>query len=98
VDWERVSSILLSAQGRLRVAMLNGAADLPAGLEAWDRAVRSHNAWTAAASHALHAERRAADALDALAAWVAEHPQSTHAENHSATQSTLATHDAADAA
>ena len=33
-----------------------------------------------------------------MAAWVAEHPQSTHAENHSATQSTLATHDAADAA
>ena len=27
VDWERVSSILLSAQGRLRVAMLNGAVE-----------------------------------------------------------------------
>jgi hypothetical protein len=98
VDWERISNILLNAQDRLRAAMLRGAADLPAGLEAWDRAVRSHNEWTAAASHALHAERRATEALDALAAWMAGHPQSTDTHDFPATQPALAAHDAADAA
>ncbi len=98
MDWERISSILLNAQVRLRAAMLNGAADLPAGLEAWDRAVRSHNDWTAAASHALHAERRAAAALDALAAWVGAHARATDTQDLPAPNSTLAAHDAADAA
>lgn len=98
MDWERISSILLNAQVRLRAAMLNGAADLPAGLEAWDRAVRSHNDWTAAASHALHAERRAAAALDALAAWVGAHAHATDPQDLPAPNSTPAAHDAADAA
>lgn len=98
MDWERISSILLSAQVRLRAAMLNGAVDLPAGLAAWDRAVRSHNDWTAAASHALHAERRAAAALDALAAWVVAHPLATDSHDLPGPRATLADPDAADAA
>jgi hypothetical protein len=98
VDWEHISSILLQAQERLRAAMSRGDADLPAGLEAWDRAVRSHNEWTAAASHALHAERRASEALDALAAWV--RGQSSPASPNARTEirPTPATPDAAAAA
>ena len=98
MDWERISSILLNAQDRLRAAMSNGAADLPAGLEAWDRAVRSHNEWTAAASHALHAERRASEALDVLAAWVREQSSPADPKDRTEIRPTPATPDAADAA
>ena len=98
MDWEHISSILLSAQLRLRAAMLNGAADLPAGLAAWDHAVRSHNDWTAAATHALHAERRAAAALDALAAWVRGQSSPAGPNDRTEIRPTPATPDAADAA
>ena len=98
MDWEHISSILLSAQLRLRAAMLNGAADLPAGLAAWDRAVRSHNDWTAAATHALHAERRAAAAPEALAAWVGAHALATDSHDLPGPRATRADPDAADAA
>ena len=98
MDWERISSILLKAQDRLRAAMSNGATDLPAGLEAWDRAVRSHNEWTAAASHALHAERRASEALDALAAWVRGQSSPAGPNDRTEIRPTPATPDAADAA
>jgi hypothetical protein len=98
VDWERISSILLKAQERLRVAMSHSATDLQAGLEAWDRAVRCHNEWTAAASHALYAERRASEALDALAVWVDELPSLADPDSLTEIRPTLAIPNAADAA